>query len=146
VDGTEGAELDRCPTCTFESWERGGVNLQPDQLVARVERLVIGSDFGADGYTTVEQADELARRLELRPGLRLLDLGSGRGWPGLYLSMQTGCRMVLSDIPLDSLRRARERAERERIGARCAVVVASGPHLPFAGESFDAVVHTDVLC
>jgi hypothetical protein len=41
---------------------------------------------------------------------------------------------------------ARARADRERLGARCAVVAASGPHLPFAGESFDAVVHTDVLC
>jgi ubiquinone/menaquinone biosynthesis C-methylase UbiE len=122
------------------------VDLQPDQLVARVEKLVIGSDFGADGYTTVEQADELARRLELRAGVRLLDLGSGRGWPGLYLSMQTGCRVVLSDVPLDGLRRARARAVRERLGARCAVVVASGPHLPFAGKSFDAVIHTDVLC
>jgi hypothetical protein len=57
----------------------------PQQLVAHVERMVIGSDFGADGYTTVGQADELARRLELRPGLQLLDLGCGRGRPGLYL-------------------------------------------------------------
>jgi ubiquinone/menaquinone biosynthesis C-methylase UbiE len=122
------------------------VNLRPEQVAARVERLVIGSDFGADGYTTVAQADELARRLELRPGLRLLDLGCGSGWPGLYLSMQTGCRVVLSDVPLDGLRRARARAVRERLGARCAVVAASGPHLPFTGESFDAVVHTDVLC
>jgi SAM-dependent methyltransferase len=107
---------------------------------------VIGSDFGADGYTTVEQADELARRLELRPGLRLLDLGCGSGWPGLYLAMRTGCQVVLSDVPLDGLRSAKARAVRERLSARCAVVAASGPHLPFAGKSFDAIVHTDVLC
>jgi ubiquinone/menaquinone biosynthesis C-methylase UbiE len=124
----------------------GVVNLQPEQLVAQVDRLVIGSDFGADGYTTVEQADELASRLELRPGLRLLDLGCGRGWPGLYLAMRTGCQVVLSDVPLDGLRSANARAVRERLDARCAVVAASGSHLPFAGESFDAIVHTDVLC
>jgi SAM-dependent methyltransferase len=124
----------------------GGVNLQPEQLVAHVERLVIGSDFGADGYTTVEQADELARRLELRPGLRLLDLGCGRGWPGLYLAMRSGCQVVLSDVPLDGLRSANARAVHERLDARCAVVAASGSRLPFAGESFDAIVHTDVLC
>jgi SAM-dependent methyltransferase len=76
---------------------------------------VIGSDFGADGYTTVEQADELARRLELRPGLRLLDLGCGSGWPGLYLAMRTGCQVVLSDVPLDGLRSAKARAVRERL-------------------------------
>jgi SAM-dependent methyltransferase len=118
----------------------------PQRLVAHVERLVIGSDFGADGYTTVGQADELARRLELRPGLRLLDLGCGRGWPGLYLAMRTRCQVVLADVPLDGLRSAKARAVRERLGARCAVVAASGAHLPFAGESFDAIVHTDVLC
>jgi hypothetical protein len=33
-----------------------------------LERLVIGSDFGANGYTTVAQADLLAGRLDLAEG------------------------------------------------------------------------------
>jgi cyclopropane fatty-acyl-phospholipid synthase-like methyltransferase len=120
--------------------------MQPEQLVAHVERLVIGSDFGADGYTTIDQADELARRLDLHAGMRLLDLGCGQGWPGLYLAMRTGCQVVLSDVPLDVLRSAHARAVREQLDTRCAVVAASGSHLPFASETFDAIVHTDVLC
>src|SRR5205807_6531345 len=51
-----------------------------------VERIVIGGDWGANGYTTMAQADRLAEVLDLRPGKVLLDVGSGRGWPGLYLS------------------------------------------------------------
>lgn len=52
------------------------------EVAERVERMVIGADFGADGYTTRTQADELARHPDLRPGVRLLEVGSGRGWPG----------------------------------------------------------------
>jgi hypothetical protein len=72
--------------------------ISPDAAARHVERLVIGADYGADGYTTVDQADQLARLLELRPGVRLLELGSGSGWPGLHLAT-TGCAIVLTDAP-----------------------------------------------
>ncbi len=116
------------------------------QAAQRVERLVIGCDYGADGYTTVAQADELACRLALRPGVRLLDLGSGRGWPGVYLAKTTGCQVVLTDLPVDGLRIAAARAAAEGLDGRCAVVAASGRQLPFAAGTFHAVVHADVLC
>jgi cyclopropane fatty-acyl-phospholipid synthase-like methyltransferase len=112
----------------------------------RIERAVIGGDFGADGYTTRVQAEDLARHLDLRPECRLLDLGSGRGWPALYLAARTGCHAVLTDYPLDRLAAARSRAEREDLQDRCAVVAAAGPHLPFASGMFDAAGHADVLC
>ena len=59
----------------------------------RIERSVIGAVWGANGYTTVAQADELGRQLALAPGRRLLDVGTGRGWPGLYLAARTGCAL-----------------------------------------------------
>jgi cyclopropane fatty-acyl-phospholipid synthase-like methyltransferase len=45
------------------------------------------------------QADTLAGELRLSAGDRLLDLGSGRGWPGLYLAASSGCQVVPSDLP-----------------------------------------------
>lgn len=118
----------------------------PADLVAHVEELVIGADVGSDGYTTVDQADELARRLRLRPGVRLLELGSGRGWPGLYLAATTGCHVTVTDRPLDGLRHARRRAAADGVADRCGVVAAGGAHLPFAATTFDAIVAADVLC
>jgi cyclopropane fatty-acyl-phospholipid synthase-like methyltransferase len=111
-----------------------------------LERIVIGGDFEASGYTTLEQADLIAEQLHLREGERLLDVGAGRGWPGLYLSKVTGCSVVLTDLPEEGPRTARRRAGVEGIGERVAAVAASARRLPFAGGTFDAIVHTDVLC
>ena len=80
------------------------------EVSRRVELAVIGGDWGANGYTTMTQADLLARELNLRPGMLLLDLGAGRGWPGLYLAASTGSGVVLADVPVEALRLAAGRA------------------------------------
>jgi len=115
--------------------------------VAReIERRVIGGDWGANGYTTMAQADQLASGLALSAGDRLLDVGTGRGWPGLYLAARSGCRVVLADLPLEGLRVAASRARAEGLAARAGVLVAAASALPFQAGSFDAIIHTDVLC
>jgi len=112
----------------------------------QLERSVLGADFGGNGYTTVAQARLLAGRLDLGRTSHLLDVGAGRGWPGLYLAQATGCRVVLTDLPHEAMQRARERAREEALSDQTAVVVASARRLPFRQETFDAIVHTDVLC
>ena len=115
-------------------------------VVRQIEQAVIGGDWGANGYTTMGQADQLAAALRLGPGVRLLDLGAGRGWPGLYLAARTGCQVVLTDVPLEGLRQAMDRAQAEDVTDRATAVVSSARALPFRAGTFDAVVHTDVLC
>jgi 2-polyprenyl-3-methyl-5-hydroxy-6-metoxy-1,4-benzoquinol methylase len=119
---------------------------RPSLTARRIEQRVIGGDWGANGFTTMAQADTLASGLGLSSGDRLLDLGSGRGWPGLYLAARTGCRVVLADLPLEGLRVAADRAAEEGLAARTAVVAAAASGLPFRAGSFDAVIHADVLC
>jgi cyclopropane fatty-acyl-phospholipid synthase-like methyltransferase len=114
--------------------------------VLDMELEVLGTDYGSTGYTTREQADELATRLHLAPGQWLADIGAGAGWPGLYLAATTGCRVVATDLPLIGLRRAQERARRDGLGARTGFLVATGARQPLRPGSFDAVVHTDVMC
>ena len=118
---------------------------RPSPTARRIEQRVIGGDWGANGFTTMAQADTLAGGLGLSAGDRLLDLGSGRGWPGLYLAARTGCRVVLADLPLEGLRVAADRAAAEGLADRVGVVAAASG-LPFRAGSCDAVVHTDVLC
>ncbi len=115
------------------------------EVLATIEREVIGGDWGANGYTTRAQADELADRLKLDASKRLLDVGTGQGWPGLYLAKKTGCEVALTDLPIEGLRAAVTRAHHERIRA-VGTIVASARRLPFSDRSFDAVCHTDVMC
>ena len=110
-----------------------------------VEREVIGANVGANGYTTVRQADLLAHRLGLGPDHLLLDIGSGRGWPGIYLAEKTGCSAVLMDLPLPALTSAVKRADDRLVADRVSVVRGSASHLPFVRHSFGAVCHTDTL-
>lgn len=111
-----------------------------------VEERVIGAVWGANGYTTLVQADELLEHLALTSESRLLDVGTGRGWPALYLAQRSRCSVVGTDLPLAALRVARARAERQGLTDRSTMVVASGAALPFPPRTFDGIVHTDVLC
>jgi ubiquinone/menaquinone biosynthesis C-methylase UbiE len=124
--------------------QRYGVAAAP--VAREIERRVIGGDWGANGYTTRAQADQLATGLELSAGDRLLDLGTGRCWPGLYLAARSGCRVVLADLPLEGLHVAASRAQADGLAARTSVLVAAASGLPFHAGSFDAIIHTDVLC
>ena len=119
---------------------------RPSPTTREIERRVIGGDWGANGFTTMAQADTLADKLDLSAADRLLDLGTGRGWPGLYLATRTGCQVVLADLPLEGLRVAADRATSDGLAARTGVVAAAASGLPFQAGSFDVVIHTDVLC
>lgn len=111
-----------------------------------LERSVLGCDYGGTSWTTRREADRIAELLELRPGVRLLDVGAGAGWPGLHLAHVTGCDVVLADLPVVGLQIALARAAADGIKERCRAVVADGATLPFGESSFDALSHSDVLC
>jgi cyclopropane fatty-acyl-phospholipid synthase-like methyltransferase len=110
----------------------------------RAESRVIGCDYGATSYTTRSQADHMRRRLALAPGRLLLDVGSGAGWPAIYMATTTGARVVLSDIPWEGLRVASRRLTADRVSGH--VVSATAGALPFRSATFDAVTSSDVLC
>jgi SAM-dependent methyltransferase len=118
---------------------------ETNSAVESVERAAIGAVVGASGYTTVPQAERLLSVLDLKRGARLLDVGAGRGWPGLYLSDRSECQAVITDVPRPGIATARSQAERLGLTGRCDFALASGRVLPFRDASFDAVVHTDTL-
>lgn len=115
-----------------------------EPALRRVERHVIGCDYGATSYTTRAQADRLAHHLKLGADTLLLDIGSGAGWPGIYLADKSSARVILTDIPKEGLAVASRRLKHDDVPG--GVVAASGDSLPFRDQMFDAVTSSDVLC
>lgn len=115
-------------------------------VMLSIERSVCGCDYGGNSWTTRVEARQLAKRLGLGPTLRLLDVGAGSGWPGLYMAETSGCDVVLVDLPLTGLRVAGERAIKDRLPGRCWLSVADAAELPFREDSFDAISSSDLLC
>jgi len=117
---------------------------QSDAEVA-VEGEVFGTWIGANGYTTIAEATRLLQDLDLGPDACLLEVGTGRGWPGAFLARESRCSVVLTDIPIQALRESLFNVDRYGVSANASVGQADGTALPFVAHSFDAVVHTDVL-
>ena len=116
------------------------------EVLRAIERRVCGCDYGGTSWTTREEARRLGELLGLAPGTRLLEVGAGSGWPGLYLATTTGCDVVLADLPLEGLRIAAARAAADGLADTCRAAVADGAALPFETGCFDAILHSDVLC
>ena len=120
--------------------------LGQSEVMRSIERSVCGCDYGATSWTTVAEARVITDILALRPGTRLLDVGSGSGWPGLYLAGEMGCDVTLTDLPITGLRIALKRVRADSISGTCWGSVADAAALPFRHGVFDAVTHSDVLC
>ncbi len=130
---------------TFDRFSKKYEHARSD-IMRFIERSVCGCDYGATSWTTLDEAREVGEMLALKPGKRLLDVGSGSGWPGVYLAKETGCDLAMADLPLMGLRIALERAAADRVGGACWATVADGAALPFQSGWFDAILHSDVLC
>ena len=69
-----------------------------------------------------------------------------RAGPACTSPSRPGASVVGTDLPFDGLQRARARSITDGLTGRASYAVATGRTQPFRAGSFDAVVHTDVLC
>ncbi len=115
-------------------------------LMLEIEQCMRGIAYGGTSWTTRAQAEATAARLGLGSGRRLLDLGSGSGWPSLFFAKLTDCKVVATDLPLTGLRVAKARVARDALDDHCNILAADGTALPFVDRSFDHIHHADVLC
>jgi SAM-dependent methyltransferase len=88
--------------------------------------------------------EDLCRDLDLRPGMRVLDLGSGRGATSVFLAREFGVSVVAADLWVDPAVAAATFAE-QGVADRVEAVRAEAHTLPFAAESFDAIVSVDAF-
>src|SRR4051812_18213276 len=109
--------------------------------------MTYGEDLGQSGWLTADELERFARWLELGPESRLLDVGCGSGGPALRLAEMTGADVVGVDVLEEGVATATRLADERGLADRVRFArVDAGGRLPFADESFDAVISIDVMC
>ncbi|WP_308294697.1 methyltransferase domain-containing protein [Streptomyces sp. JJ66] len=88
--------------------------------------------------------EDLAQDLDLRPGMRVLDLGSGKGASSVFLAREYGVHVVAADWWI-SAEEASAVFAAAGVGDRVEAVRAEAHVLPFDKASFDAVVSIDAF-
>src|SRR3979490_2712299 len=84
----------------------------------------------------------LAEALDLRPGMRVLDLGCGRAASSIFLRREFGAQVWATDLwfsASERLQRIRDAGVEEGVFP----IHADARSLPFAAEFFDAIVSID---
>lgn len=87
----------------------------------------------------------LVTRLELGPGHRVLDVCTGTGLVAMEMAARSGCRVVGLDLSEGMVAQARRGVEARGLSTRVGLILGQAESLPFANESFDAVVFTFLL-
>jgi SAM-dependent methyltransferase len=96
-------------------------------------------DMGPNPLWLLENLD-----LDLRPGMRVLDLGSGKGASSVFLAREYGVHVVAADWWIGADEAAAVFAE-AGVDGQVEAVRTEAHDLPFEKESFDAVVSIDAF-
>lgn len=101
---------------------------------------IIASASG--GANAMWLAEWLAEAMDLRPGMRVLDLGCGRAMSSIFLRREFGVQVWATDLwfsPSENLQRIRDAGVEDGVFP----IHANARELPFANEFFDAIVSID---
>jgi SAM-dependent methyltransferase len=110
---------------------------------------VYGADYPQDidpfGFLTRSELRYICGRLELAPGGRLVDLGCGRGGPGMWLAREAGAELVGIDVAPEGIAEARSRVAEFGMQGRARFTAASCTETGEVDDLFDAAVSIDAL-
>src|SRR5262249_32681999 len=85
----------------------------------------------------LESTQELAAQMELRPGLSLLDVGSGIGGPARYFAGEHGCKVTGIDLTEEFVQVSRSLTRRTKLDRLVEFVQGSALGMTFQPETFD---------
>ncbi len=85
----------------------------------------------------LEATQTLARGMELRPGMHLLDVGCGIGGPARYFAAEEGCRVTGIDLTEEFVKVAESLTKLVKLEGRASFRQTSAVAMPFEAGSFD---------
>jgi SAM-dependent methyltransferase len=115
----------------------------------RVWREVFGSEYpeGVDPFSYVSRSEleRVCAEVVLDANGHLVDVGCGRGGPGLWVAAHTGARLTGIDVAESALAAAEQRAKSLGLAARATFHLGRFDLLPLDDGSVDAVMSIDAL-
>jgi ubiquinone/menaquinone biosynthesis C-methylase UbiE len=106
-------------------------------------RLLLGDSFHPGGARLTEH---LGKTLNLTARSRVLDVAAGRGTSAFQLAQQFRCEVVGIDYGGKSVAEAAQAAKEMGLHERVCFHRADAERLPFADQSFDAVICECAFC
>lgn len=105
----------------------------------KVEERKGFNDFSGFGN---EIRNELAKRIEIKKGLNVLDVGTGFGRNALFLAklLKNDCRIYSMDPSKDVLKRAEALLEKEGLKSKVEFKLGKAENIPFPSSFFDIVL------
>ncbi len=90
------------------------------------------------GFALTRRTAELA---ELKAGLKVLDVSSGRGTQSIYYSKEFGVDVVGVDISDEMVNTAASNAQKEGLDNKAQFRIGDSQSLPFGDNTFDVVIN-----
>lgn len=124
------------------------VTAEQRAALAGIWRSVWGDDFPLElaptNFVTWDELRRMATELRIGSGRSLLDVGCGRGGPGLWIADRTGADLIGLDFSPEACAAARHRATRyPRLAAEYVVADMTATSLPDA--TVDAAMSIDAV-
>lgn len=87
-------------------------------------------------------AEELCGNLDLRPGMKVLDMGCGKGLTSVFLAKEYGVTVFANDLWISATENLR-RFEKAGVADRVFPIQAEAHALPYAEGFFDVAISVD---
>lgn len=114
-----------------------------------IYRDISGADYPSEvepfGFVTLSDLRLLTEVLEQSHTTRLLDVGCGRGGPGLWIARELDVPLIGVDIIAEAVAAASDRAASFGMASRSGFYVASATDTGLPAEDFDGAVSVDAL-
>ena len=98
-----------------------------------------------DSFVTITDLRTFVKNLNVGPGKTFIDLGCGRGGPGLWIARETGANYVGIDFSENAIKQANHRSADFKIEGTSKFQVGDMYSLNFPENSFDGALSIDVI-